>query len=130
MYRISDQKLAVAYGAADKEKLLKRLRVVRSVLGYSQQFMGEKMGLAKSSYSSVELGKNRFTPHHLMVLKNNLGVNPWFLVSGEDPMFLDNRYPEVATIPTVSDDDDFRDSVIRRIEALELDVRILKKLLD
>lgn len=54
----------------DNQKLADKLRKTREALGYSQEYMGAKLGMTQSGYSWIEMGKTRITPSLLKELKS------------------------------------------------------------
>lgn len=78
-----------------------RLKELRVTLGYSQQKMGEVLGLSKSGISEIEAGRRNVTEQHIIMLRNcvDFHVNETWLRTGEGEMFLDvSREEEIADL--------------------------------
>jgi transcriptional regulator with XRE-family HTH domain len=70
-----------------------RIRMVRELLGLSQEKFAHKLGISLSFYAKIE---NGFALPGVRTLekfyKNGISVD--FLISGEPPIFLDKHYRE------------------------------------
>ena len=78
-----------------------RLKELRAALKFSQQQMGDVLGLSKSGVSDIEAGRRNVTEQHIIMLKNctefHLNVN--WLRTGEGEMFFDvSKEEELADL--------------------------------
>ena len=68
-----------------------RLKSLRLHLGYTQEEMAVKTGISLRSLQNYE-GKKREIPSKVLLSLNaHLGVNPLWFLTGEGPMFLENK---------------------------------------
>lgn len=65
-----------------------RLRAIRLTLGLNQKEFGERMGMALTTWASIEQGRNSLNERARLLLEKIYFVNPGFLDTGEGPMFL------------------------------------------
>lgn len=71
----------------EKDVLLLKFRKHNDL---TQEKMGEILGIAKSSYSSIENGVSKLTTENLKKLHQHLGLNPtWYITGGEGEMIVE-----------------------------------------
>lgn len=76
----------------ENEALLERLKNIRRLLGLTQKEFGERMGMALTTWASIEQGRNALNERAKILLQHIYNVNPRYLERGLKPVFLD---PEV-----------------------------------
>lgn len=76
----------------DNEILIERLKNIRKALGLTQKEFGERMGMALTTWASIEQGRNALNERARILLEHIYGVNPRYLDYGQEPMFRRN-YP-------------------------------------
>ena len=71
-----------------------RLEQVRAELGLNKTEMAEKMGITQSYYQHIiaDKGKANLRLEHLEQLLMSAGVNPLWVLSGEEEMFVGNSH--------------------------------------
>jgi len=65
-----------------------RLKAIRMTLGLNQKEFGERMGMALTTWASIEQGRNSLNERARLLLEKIYFVNPEFLDTGEGPKFL------------------------------------------
>lgn len=66
------------------------LKAIRIELGLSQKDISGLMGITQSTYSHMEKGeKSNLTIDHMNFLVDEFNVNPYYLLNGEKPMFIE-----------------------------------------
>lgn len=80
-----------------------RLRSIRKRLGYSQKSISKLIGTSQSNYSKMERGV--FPPNnaHMMLLKENLNINPEWIFKGLPPSLIEKPIFEHFLIPVISE---------------------------
>lgn len=102
-----------------------RFRELRIALGYSQQKMGEVLGLSKSGVSEIESGRRNVTEQHIIMMKNcvEFHVNETWLREGTGEMFLDvSREEELAELTKMlfmEEPDSFKNRLISALAKLK-----------
>lgn len=61
-------------------EIQKAIRLKRLQLGYSQEYMGFKLGITQKSYCKIEKGETRLTVEMLLNICDVLELNPKELV--------------------------------------------------
>lgn len=69
------------------DNLLERLRGIRRSLGLNQQEFGRRLGMALTSYASIEQGRNRINERFRKLLMHVYNVNLDYLDHGRGQMF-------------------------------------------
>ncbi|MDX9940793.1 MAG: helix-turn-helix transcriptional regulator [Bacteroidales bacterium] len=77
----------------ENQALLERLKNIRRLLGLTQKEFGERMGMALTTWASIEQGRNALNERAKILLQHIYNVNPQYLEHGTRPAFLD---PEVV----------------------------------
>ncbi|MBW6498481.1 MAG: helix-turn-helix domain-containing protein [Bacteroidales bacterium] len=72
----------------ENSPILSRLKAIRLTLGMNQKEFGERMGMALTTWASIEQGRNSFNERARLLLEKIYYVNPEFLDTGNGPMFL------------------------------------------
>jgi transcriptional regulator with XRE-family HTH domain len=65
-------------------KLSERIRNIRIGLGYSQEFLAEKLGLTQQAYSNIEMHPEKSTLARLIEIAKVLNVDISTLIGGEN----------------------------------------------
>jgi transcriptional regulator with XRE-family HTH domain len=65
-----------------------RLKAIRLTLGLNQKEFGEQIGMALTTWASIEQGRNSLNERARLLLEKIYLVNPEYLDNGEGPMFL------------------------------------------
>ena len=65
-------------------KLTKRLKELRKEYGYTQTFLGEKVGFHQKTYSNFETGINKPTTFKLLIIAQFYNVSMDYLVGRSD----------------------------------------------
>jgi transcriptional regulator with XRE-family HTH domain len=76
----------------ESEALIERLKNIRKAAGLTQKEFGERMGMALTTWASIEQGRNPLNERARILLEHIYGVNPRYLDYGQEPMFRRN-YP-------------------------------------
>lgn len=63
--------------ASQSLNLRRKIRVVRRLKGYSQEYMAIKMGISQNAYSKMERGKIRLAPERILNISKLLGMEPY-----------------------------------------------------
>lgn len=74
-----------------------RLRETRSKFGLSQQAFSDKLGLSQPTYSKYEMGKASI-PDELKQQLAQMGINIHWLVTGQGPMYLEDKDNGAVTL--------------------------------
>lgn len=56
-----------------------KIRVVRKLKGYSQEYMAMRLEISQNAYSKMERGKIRLGPQRILNISKILGVEPYNL---------------------------------------------------
>ena len=70
-----------------------RLKLIRKELSFTQEALGQKLGITKSALSMIETGKQALSERNKNILVQDLNVNPGWLENGKGDMF--NAPPDV-----------------------------------
>lgn len=73
-----------------------RVREIRKELGLTQKDLAERLGLTFSALSDIERGKNGLSFDVVKGLIMSVGVNPYYLLNGDLPIF---SSPDQASSP-------------------------------
>ncbi|WP_438946116.1 helix-turn-helix domain-containing protein [Sediminibacterium sp.] len=60
-----------------------KIRLIREMRGYSQEYMAAKLGIAQNTYSNVETNKTKITVEMLEGISKELNVSPMELLNNE-----------------------------------------------
>lgn len=69
-------------------KEAKRLKDARTKLGIKQGEFCKILGLMQGSYSDIERGKSAVTITHIKILMTELGINPFWILTGHGYMII------------------------------------------
>ena len=100
-----------------------RIKEVRKALGLTQEKFGEKIGMKKSSLSTVENGVNAVSNQLRTAVCREFHVNEEWLRTGEGEMFED-RTPDQAIVDFAADlvnveDDAFKKRLISALARMD-----------
>jgi DNA-binding XRE family transcriptional regulator len=56
------------------EKILEKVRIQRTIIGYSQEYVGEQLGLSQYAYHKIENGKTKLNIECLLNLSDILEI--------------------------------------------------------
>lgn len=94
-----------------------RIKLLRIELGLSQEAFGNKIGMKKSSISTIEKGVNNVTDIVAKSISRAFNVNYFWLTEGKGEMF--NEFPETIV-----------DEIVEEFELDETDKILLKTFLE
>lgn len=72
-------------------ELAKRIRIIRVVNGYSQDYVAEKIGISQSAYSRIERNAGSSSFYTLQKVASALNVSLLFLVDIENEKFIETK---------------------------------------
>lgn len=75
------------------ETTIERLEQIRAHFNLTQKQMGKLMGVSQPQYSSILDGRSTVTLAQLEMLMDAHGINPVWVISGEQDMFLSTDGP-------------------------------------
>lgn len=86
-----------------------RLKYLRKeILKLSQETLGKKLNLSRSNLANIEAGRINLTDRVIKDLCKNLSVNENWILSGDEPIFIDSHDPLINQIieifKTLNDD--------------------------
>lgn len=58
-----------------------KIRMIRELRGFSQEYMADKLGIKQNGYSKIELNQTRLTAEMLEKISKELGVTPIDILS-------------------------------------------------
>ncbi len=58
-----------------------KIRLIREIRGFSQEYMADKIGIAQNSYSKIELNQSKLSAEVLEKIAKELGVSPVDILS-------------------------------------------------
>lgn len=90
-----------------------RLKLIRSVLGLSQNELGLKLGVTNSSISKLEKGTTKFTEQMIKTICREFEVNEEWFRTGNGEMFVE---PDTFSL----------DEYLKQQGATELEMEIIK----
>lgn len=96
-----------------------KIRTLREVKGYSQDFMAEKMNISQKTYSRIESGQVKLDIERLYQISELLEVEPSALLDNETNVF--NYYNKVQNSGTI-----YNISSEQYIEHLNKEIEYLK----
>ncbi len=112
-----------------------RIKELRKSLDLSQEAFGKKLGVTKSSVSSMESGRFNVTDTTIKLICSEFDVNESWLRSGDGPMLrpaktIDNELAiEVAKL--VKTDDEFtKQCILRYLKMSDEEKEVFKKFLN
>tara|TARA_R110002072_G_scaffold20671_6_gene74632 strand:- start:708 stop:923 length:216 start_codon:yes stop_codon:yes gene_type:complete len=56
------------------EKILEKVRIQRTIIGYSQEYVGEQLGISQYAYHKIENGKTKLNIECLLNLSDILEI--------------------------------------------------------
>ena len=76
-------------------KIGQKIKMLREVKNYTQEYMADKIGLAQSNYSKIERDETDITLTRLQKISEVLGVNTDDLINLSEPCIFNNNYGEL-----------------------------------
>ncbi len=67
-----------------------KIRKVRELKGFSQQYMAEQLGITQAAYSKIESNENNINFEKLKTIADILEINPLELLNFSDQQFFNN----------------------------------------
>jgi transcriptional regulator with XRE-family HTH domain len=67
-----------------------RLKKIRSILGLTRKELASQFDVGENFYGQIEAGRTIPTPHLMLLLADSYQVNINYLLTGREPIFLDN----------------------------------------
>lgn len=74
------------------EETLERIVKVRNLKGYSQEYMGKKLGINQDTYSKIETGKSPLSLERLGAISEVFEMSIFDLLSFDEKMLFNNYY--------------------------------------
>lgn len=110
-----------------------RVKLLRKTLNLSQEVFGERIGMKKSSISTIEKGINNLTDIVAKAICREFNVDYFWLRDGTGEMFIDIPDTVIAEMKISYDLSEFEEDIIKKYLALSKDERnvlqsILKKM--
>lgn len=94
-----------------------RIREIRKTLNLTQEQFSSKLGVKRSAISQIEKGFNQISDQMVKSICLAYNVNEDWLRTGEGEMFIETK-------------DSFLDSISKRFNLEELDIKILESYID
>jgi transcriptional regulator with XRE-family HTH domain len=60
-----------------------KIRIIREVRGFSQEYMADKLGIKQNTFSKIELNQQKLTANLLQKIADELGVSPVDILSNQ-----------------------------------------------
>lgn len=110
-----------------------RVKLLRNTLNLSQEKFGERLGMKKSSISTIEKGVNNLTDIVAKAICREFNVDYFWLTEGEGEMFIDIPDTIIEEMKITYNLSDFEEKILRQYLILTEDERnvlqdILKKM--
>jgi len=67
-----------------------KIRKIRELKGYSQQYIAEKLGITQAAYSKIESNENSINFDKLKTIANVLEIDPFDLLNFNDQQIFNN----------------------------------------
>ena len=64
----------------------KRLYKRRKEMGLTQEAMAERLGMSLTFYGEIERGRKRLSIDNILMVYEQTGMNPDYLLTGEEPL--------------------------------------------
>lgn len=100
-----------------------RLKQLRKILGLSQEEMGKKIGVGKTSISKLESGENNPSERTVLLICTTFNVNETWLRTGEgdmfEPMSRGETIAQFAGELMKDEDDSFRRRLVEALAQLD-----------
>ena len=64
----------------------KRLYKRRKEMGLTQEAMAERLGMSLTFYGEIERGRKRLSIEKILMVYEQTGMNPDYLLTGEEPL--------------------------------------------
>lgn len=99
-----------------EEQILRNIAEIRKELGYSQEYMGSKIGLEQAGYALIERGQRGLTVSRLLQIADVFNLNVIdVILHGVDNKAEGVREPEVKAQLTIELKADKRDQVLKLV---------------
>jgi transcriptional regulator with XRE-family HTH domain len=113
---------------------LNKVRMLREVIGYSQEYVAKKLNITQQAYSKLEKNPNNATLERLRELSKVLGVSVNAIV-GDDDMYIQQNFHQqggnASTVMYVTGlADRERESLLQQIVSLQKQVDVLTRIID
>jgi transcriptional regulator with XRE-family HTH domain len=110
---------------------LNTIRILRQTLGYSQEYVAQKLNLTQQAYSKIERNPEMATLKKMREISLILGINVKSILFDED-FFLDHNIPPPTAriIHFTGLADCERTAFIAQIESLQNQVKVLTKIIE
>lgn len=76
-------------------KIGQKIKMLREVKNFTQEYMADKIGLAQSNYSKIERDETDITFSKLQKISEVLGVNVDDIINLNEPCIFNNNYGEL-----------------------------------
>ncbi|MFN5889269.1 MAG: helix-turn-helix domain-containing protein [Bacteroidota bacterium] len=113
---------------------INRIRMLREGVGYSQEYVANKLNITQQAYSRIEKNPNATTLERLQQLSEILGVKVNSIV-GEDDMYIQQNYHQqggnASTVMYVTGlADREREALQQQIISLKKEIEVLTKIIE
>jgi len=111
-----------------------RIRMLREGVGFSQEYVANKLKITQQAYSKIEKNPGATTLDRLHQLSEILGVNINSII-GEEDMYIQQNFQQqggnASTVMYVTGlADRERESFIQQINSLQKQIEVLTKIID
>lgn len=72
------------------DKIGSKIRKVRELKGYSQEYVAELLGLSQNNYSNIETGRTKLTLNRLDDISKILNIDPIDLLKFDETLVFNN----------------------------------------
>ena len=108
-----------------------RIRKLRELRGYSQEYMASKLSISQEQYSYLETKQKKITDKNIKTIISLLGVTATYFEDFDPDRFLQNRVPVKEKL-TIKDfmgrnNNSEREAYLELITRLKKELRELKK---
>ncbi len=110
-----------------------RVKLLRNTLNLSQEKFGDRLGMKKSSISTIEKGINSLTDIVAKSICREYNVDYFWLTEGKGEMFIDIPDTIIEEMKVTYDMTDFEEKILKQYLTLSTDERtvlqdIIKKM--
>ncbi|MBU2464782.1 MAG: helix-turn-helix transcriptional regulator, partial [Bacteroidetes bacterium] len=67
-----------------------KVKKIRELRNYSQEYMSERIGISQEAYSRLETGKTKLDLHRMLNIANILEIDPILLLSFDEGIVFNN----------------------------------------
>lgn len=109
-----------------------KIRMIREVRGYSQEYMADKLGMAQNSYSRIENNQTKLSAEVLQKIATILGVSPMDILS-QQPAIVNLQSNQgtqqaIGHVETIVSEN--KELYAKIIEAKDAEIQRLQKLVE